>query len=201
MGRVREDDAAVHLSRRMQSADRVDRFSCLPALSGERRTFVVDVRLVRLASYLFFIGIGTFHRDDSADDGLARIPVWQPVTLLSRDTGRLRRAAIMDAALIYSMDAIVRLMDVADRLQLRDHLQPFTRADSSGKVEPVGPALARDVRPKVRQRGGQISRCRACTQLCWHGTREARLRGRFVKAGSYIRRGHGPGENSFKGLW
>lgn len=194
------DGAAVGFGRKLQGGDRVavypwfahlqpdgiDRLRSVPV--GELR-FVADVHLGRLASYLRLLGFDCLYRNDYGDEELLAIAQTQDRIVLSRDTGLLKRAALVHGAFVHATDPRQQLREVCDRFELQGRATPFTRcARCNSRVEPWNGQAAANAVPAgvIANNHGRLSRCPRCGQLYWPGSHQPRLRKRLAEVGVFI---------------
>jgi len=152
--------------------------------------FVLDVHLGRLAAYLRLLGFDCLYRNDYSDEELLAISRTEHRTLLTRDTGLLKRSAITHGAFLHATDPRRQLREVCDRFRLHERAAPFTRcARCNGRVEPVRDNTSGIDAPDAvvaRQQGSGFSRCWGCGQLYWAGSHLTRLRHRLAEVGVAI---------------
>lgn len=147
--------------------------------------FVVDVHLGRLASYLRLLGFDCLYRNDSRDDDLLEISRSQQRILLSRDTGLLKRAALVHGAFLHATDPRRQLREICDRYGLDARFAPFTRCPRcNSPVQPRRDATA--TTGEAARDPSLFSRCGNCGQLYWPGSHLDRLRLRLAEVGVFI---------------
>lgn len=185
VGRLLIDDEPASLDRLLRGGERIEVFPVAVAPIDRPPRFVADVHLGRLAGYLRLLGIDTYYRNDADDDVLLAASVDGGRTLLSRDTGLLKRRRLTAGAFVYETDPRLQLREVIERFALHDCLAPFSRCSHcNAAVEPIdAAAAARAVPARVLRRGERVSRCTGCGHLYWRGTHEARLRQRLAEVG------------------
>ncbi|MCI4566763.1 Mut7-C ubiquitin/RNAse domain-containing protein [Lysobacter sp. CFH 32150] len=150
--------------------------------------FVLDVHLGRLAAYLRLLGFDCLYRNDYHDDELLTISRAEHRTVLTRDTGLLKRAALTHGAFLHAIDPRRQLREVLDRFQLESRIAPFTRcARCNGVVEQLpGEQAATTVPADIARRQCDFSRCNSCGQVYWPGSHLTRLRQRLAEVGVTI---------------
>lgn len=150
--------------------------------------FVLDVHLGRLAAYLRLLGFDCLYRNDYSDDELLAISQAGHRTVLTRDTGLLKRAALTHGAFLHATDPRRQLREVLDRFQLDARIAPFTRcARCNGSVGRISCEHAASAAPAgVLDRHREFSRCGSCGQVYWRGGHLARLRARLAEVGVSI---------------
>lgn len=190
------DGQPVPFTRRLHGGERVavyPMFECfdVSGLGALRHRplreprFVLDVHLGRLAKYMRLLGFDCLYRNDYADDELVAIARDDQRTLLSRDTGLLKRAEVTHGAFVRATDPRRQLKEVIDRFQLESRIAPFTRcARCNGCVEPVrSDEMGDELPPGVRRDETGFGRCISCRQVYWRGSHPTRLRRRLAEAG------------------
>lgn len=185
VGRLSIDGVPASLGRLLAGGECVEVFPVEAASGVRSQRFVLDVHLGRLAGYLRLLGIDTRYCNDADDDALLASAIEERRTLLSRDTGLLKRRQLIDGAFVYGTDPRLQLREVVERFGLRECFDPFSRcAHCNTPVEPIDPAdAAADVPACVSQRESRFSRCPDCRRVYWRGTHEAGLRQRLAEVG------------------
>ncbi len=89
--------------------------------------FILDTHLGKLASYLRMLGFDTLYNNRAEDRDLAEISCREHRILLSRDRGLLMRNIVTHGHLIKETDPTKQLMEVIQRFQLINKVQPFRR--------------------------------------------------------------------------
>lgn len=146
--------------------------------------FVLDVHLGRLASYLRLLGFDTLYRNDYEDDALIAISHREHRTVLTRDTGLLKRAELTHGAFVHATEPRRQLREVLDRFQLGSRIAPFTRcARCNAPVERIAAEAATDAPAAIARDKAAFSRCTGCGQLYWRGSHPSRLQQRLADAG------------------
>lgn len=192
------DGAPVGFTHKLLGGERVAVYPMFRRLEPDARSrlrppplevprFVVDVHLGRLASYLRLLGFDCLYHNDYRDDELLALSRSQQRILLSRDTGLLKRAALVHGAFLHATDPRRQLREVCDRYQLDARFAPFTRcARCNSPVQPWrGATLAVPAGLAARDRN-RFSRCSNCGQLYWPGSHLDRLRQRLAEVGVFI---------------
>jgi len=186
IGLILINGESVAFSQIVKDGDRVSVYpafesldiSSLSRVAAPRQVFqfVLDVHLGRLAAYLRMAGFDTLYEKNASDVELAAISAREGRVLLTRDRYLLMRAEVDAGYWIRSTDPKQQLLEVARRLQLATHLQPFTRCmKCNGVLQPVErdsvlPRLPPRVREKTR-----FQRCSGCGAIYWEGTHHARM--------------------------
>lgn len=191
------DGISVGFGHRLRGGERIavyPMFECFE-LTGVTRLrprplreprFVLDVHLGRLAAYLRLLGFDSLYRNDYRDDELLAISRAGHRTVLTRDTGLLKRAALTHGAFLHETDPRRQLREVLDRFQLQARIAPFSRcARCNGRIERL-PAAAVPASLPIAGTSRELSRCSACGQVYWPGSHQTRLRRRLAEAGVTI---------------
>lgn len=139
--------------------------------------FVLDGHLGRLARRLRLLGFDCAYRNDVTDDELVDVSVGERRTLLTRDVGLLKRAAVTHGYLVRSTDSGEQVREVLRRFQLVERITPFTRCPGcNGRLEPVE---KRDVLERLpamtRQSYDDFTACTCCGKVYWRGAHHAQL--------------------------
>lgn len=188
--------ASVGFGHRLRGGERVavypvferfdlDGLTRLRPLPLREPRFAADVHLGRLAAYLRLLGFDCLYRNDFADDELLAISQNERRTVLTRDIGLLKRAALTRGAFLHETDPRRQLREVLDRFQLESRIAPLTRcARCNGPVAPVPRRVAVGLVPDgVAREQREFSRCGDCGQLYWPGSHLVRLRRRLAAVG------------------
>lgn len=188
VAQVRIDGVDASLTQRVRGGECVDVDPVTVQRTGHAPRFVLDVHLGRLAGYLRLVGIDAAYSNDADDDALVACSHREARTLLTRDTGLLKRANVIDAAFVYATDPRRQLRDVLDRFDLHGHLAPFSRcAHCNGVVEASdAAAAAAHVPPRVLASTARFSRCTDCSRFYWLGTHASRLRQGLAEVGVHL---------------
>jgi uncharacterized protein with PIN domain len=189
------DGEPAPFTRRLQGGERVAVYPVFESfdvsgLAALRRhplrepRFVLDVHLGRLASYLRLLGFDCLYRNDYQDDELIAISHREHRTVLTRDTGLLKRAELTHGAFVHATDPRRQLREVLERFQLESLIAPFTRcARCNASVERVPTGTVEDAPPGIALDKAEFSRCTGCGQLYWRGSHPSRLQRRLADVG------------------
>jgi len=140
--------------------------------------FVLDVHLGKLARYLRLLGFDTLYRTDFDDPELVRLSVAESRTILTRDLGLLKHAAVTRGHWVRATDPRRQAGEIVAAFDLGGCAQPFTRClRCNGELRPVAKeAVADRLPPLVRAHCEVFTQCRDCGRLYWPGSHHARLR-------------------------
>ena len=146
--------------------------------------FVLDVHLGRLASYLRLLGFDCLYRNDYTDDELIAVSRRDHRTVLTRDTGLLKRSDVTHGAFVHATEPRRQLREIVGRFQLETRIAPFTRcARCNAPVERIGREAAMDAPAGVVHATADFSRCTGCGHLYWRGSHPSRLQERLADVG------------------
>jgi uncharacterized protein with PIN domain len=187
VGSIEVNDSPVDFGHTIRDGDRIEVY---PRFDRPARRemlhspsvphdFVIDVHLGKLARYLRLLGFDSIHRPDFDDHTLVALSQEQARTVLTRDRQLLMRTALVNATFIRSEQPRQQLVEVVDRLRLRESVDPFARCLAcNGVVEQAAKAaIAHHLPPTVRANHDRFTKCPDCDRIYWPGTHYERLRG------------------------
>jgi uncharacterized protein with PIN domain len=154
-----------------------DRLDVQPAIQrGDR--FVLDVHLGKLARHLRLLGFDTACGGAVDDADIVRQSLAEARTILTRDRGLLKRAAVTHGYWVRATDPRAQLREVVDAFDLAGGAAPFTRClQCNGALEHVAKAdIVELLPPYVREHFDAFARCAGCSRVYWRGTHWERLR-------------------------
>lgn len=140
-------------------------------------TFVLDVHLGKLATYLRFLGFDALYRNDFEDEELALISSQQQRMLLTQDLGLLKRSMVVYGYRVRSPQPKTQIKEVLDRFSLYDAIVPFHRCSRcNGRIEPVAKSDVQDKLPHFTAlHYSDFFQCRNCRQVYWKGAHYKRM--------------------------
>src|SRR5262249_29942972 len=140
--------------------------------------FFADVHLGRLARYLRLLGFDTAYERHCDDAHLAATAAAEGRTVLTRDSGLLKRNVVTHGLFVRARQPRVQLFEVVRRLQLVSRLNPFTRCLAcNGVLTAVSKdEVAAEVPQRAWQSHEQFMRCDRCAHVYWAGTHHERVR-------------------------
>lgn len=181
---------SVDFSRRMAPGDRVSVYPVFEAMDITTVSrvrprplrhirFAADVHLGRLVRYLRLLGFDTAYARDWDDGGLVECALAERRIILTRDRGVLKRSAVDHGHLVRETRPRGQLVEVINRFDLRDSLQPLTRcAACNGEVAPVLKAEVYESLPRhTAERVDEFWRCLGCGRIYWKGAHYRSLAG------------------------
>jgi uncharacterized protein with PIN domain len=137
--------------------------------------FALDIHLRKLASLLRLAG---FDAVLLADDGeVAKMSADEGRVALTRDVGLLKRSIIRHGYWIRQTDPEQQFVEVLQRFDLADRMDPFTRCmECNVRLIPVdADVVAERLPPGTRECFNQFHRCPACDRIYWQGSHYERL--------------------------
>jgi hypothetical protein len=134
--------------------------------------FIIDANLGRLARYLRLLGFDTLYRNNYPDQEIARIAQQDRRIVLTRDRALLQHKSITHGYFVRSDKPREQVKEILARLDLYDHVHPFTRClRCNGEMENVEKhAVDHQLQPRTRQYYDRFRRCTACGQAYWKGS-------------------------------
>lgn len=156
-----------------------------PTIGNEPIRFILDVHLGKLARWLRLLGFDTLYRNDYDDPEIVAIAAVEGRTVLTRDSGIIKRRAVRRGYLIQSTDPQEQLREVLDYYQLFDQVAPFHRCLAcNGILTPVDKSTILDqLEPKTIRYYDTFFRCTACGKIYWRGGHHARMQEFLAKIG------------------
>ncbi len=139
--------------------------------------FVLDVHLGKLAKLMRLAGFDTFYKNDYDDGTIVKISIEQHRTILTRDTGLLKRKEITHGYFIRNIKAEKQLEEVITRFDLAKFIKPFTRClICNTELRPVAKEnVINRIPPKVKKYQTEFSVCESCDKIYWKGTHYERM--------------------------
>jgi len=134
--------------------------------------FIIDANLGRLARYLRLLGFDTLYRNNYPDQEIARVAQQDRRIVLTRDRALLQHKSITHGYFVRSDKPREQVKEILARLDLYDHVHPFTRClRCNGEMENVEKhAVDHQLQPRTRQYYDRFRRCTACGQAYWKGS-------------------------------
>jgi uncharacterized protein len=144
-----------------------------------RRTrFILDVHLGKLARYLRMLGFDTLYQTDYDDPEIIRIAVEEKRIILTRDLGILKNDLVQRGYWLRSQNAREQLMEVLNRLQLQNKIDPLSRCIlCNGKLKQVSmKSVMQSLETNTKKYYEQFFRCRSCGKVFWEGSHVERMK-------------------------
>jgi len=144
--------------------------------------FLLDVHLGKLAKYLRLLGFDAMYNNKMDDPELAMISNKTQRILLTRDRGLLKRKLVERGMFIRNNDPYKQLLEVIDKLDLWDRIQPFRRCMVCNKeikaIEintPEFHEIEGLIPPNVKEWCKEYNYCSNCQKVYWKGCHWDRL--------------------------
>lgn len=147
--------------------------------------FIADVMLGRLAKFMRICGLDVAYDRTLSDDDIIRISLEQGRTILTRDTGLIRRPLASNHLLIRSDRPTEQLRQVIDSFHIDVNRAMCTRcAVCNTPLSRMEKEEARDLVPQyVYIRHSDFMRCQGCMKIYWKGTHVERIMRLIYEAG------------------
>ena len=152
--------------------------------------FLLDCHLGRLTAHLRMLGIDCLYEIDFEDQAMTEIAVQEGRILLTRDRHLLMRKVIEHGYCLRSLDSFEQLMEVMERFELVDLIQPFYRCiRCNHPLERVDKEAVIDrLEPLTKNYFDEFHICPACRQIYWKGSHFDRMQEIIEKVSSLERR-------------
>ena len=138
--------------------------------------FALDGHLGTLARRMRLLGLDTWYRNEIDDADLVSLAVAEDRTVLTRDIGLLKRAALERGAWIRAIDPDQQVLEVVDRFAVDAAIAPYTRClrcNSSLRAATAGEAAGAP--EGAREDASDFTVCSDCDRLYWQGGHAASL--------------------------
>lgn len=139
--------------------------------------FILDVHLGKLAKYLRILGFDVMYNNHMDDPELAQISSDTKRILLTRDIGLLKRKIVERGLIIRHNNPYEQCVEVLDRLDLWDKVNPFTRCMVCNKKikiiktnTPEYHLIENIVPPNVKKWCSEYHYCPTCNKAYWKGS-------------------------------
>jgi uncharacterized protein len=134
--------------------------------------FIADAMLGRLAKWLRFLGIDVLYCSDVEDRQIIRTAKEQGRTILTRDTGFLKRKGLTDCIFIKSDDVFEQLSEMRDKIGLDDCIQDRRCPICNGVFSVVShkEEIRESVPDHVYRNYNRFMKCGECGRVFWEGT-------------------------------
>jgi uncharacterized protein len=137
--------------------------------------FALDVHLRKLASLLRLGGFDAVLLTEDAE--VAEVSAVEGRVALTRDVGLLKRSIIRHGYWIRQTNPELQFVEVLERFDLADHMEPFVRCmECNALLVPVeAEAVAKRLPPGTRECFSRFHRCPGCDRIYWEGSHYVRL--------------------------
>ncbi len=139
--------------------------------------FILDVHLGKLAKLIRLLGFDTLYENDYDDIQIVEIAVSQKRTILTRDTGLLKRKEVTRGYFVRNIHAEEQLKEIILRFDLKNLIKPFSRCLKCNNL--LRPIPKKDILsripPKVKLFQNDFFICDSCNKIYWKGTHYKRM--------------------------
>jgi uncharacterized protein len=137
--------------------------------------FVLDIHLRKLATLLRLAGYDALLLRN--DREVAEVSAAEGRVALTRDVGLLKRSIIQHGHWIRQTDPELQFVEVLERFDLADRMNPFVRCmECNTLLVPVDAAAIADrLPPGTRECFDQFHQCSGCDRVYWQGSHYERL--------------------------
>ncbi len=137
--------------------------------------FVLDVHLRKLAALVRLAGFDALLLTEDAE--VAAVSAAEGRVALTRDVGLLKRSIIQHGYWVRPTDPERQLVEVLERFDLADRMDPFVRCmECNTLLVPVdAEAVADRLPPGTRECFSQFHHCPGCDRVYWQGSHCERL--------------------------
>lgn len=142
-----------------------------------KNKFILDVHLGKLARYLRLLGFDTYYETDSSDQGIIALALKEQRIILTRDKGLLKNKLITHGFWVRATDPNKQILEILNRLDLSNNIQPFTRCLScnGGLISTSKERVSSRLLPKTKQYFEKFMTCSRCAKIYWQGSHYQRM--------------------------
>lgn len=182
------NDESVDFSYIVQDGDRISVYPVSVSIDAsslsrvrpqplQQISFVLDIHLGKLATYLRLLGFDTLYQNDYQDEELACVSSREQRILLTQDRGLLKRSVVVYGYCVRESDPLRQVIEVLRRFHLFEAIAPLQRClRCNGLLQPIDKdAIGDRLLPLTRQYYHNFSICQACTQIYWQGAHYERI--------------------------
>jgi hypothetical protein len=139
--------------------------------------FICDVHLGRLARYLRMMGFDVFYKNDLGDDEIVKISLKERRTVLTRDSGILKRSKVSHGYFLRSSNVIQQSEEIIRRFDLQKNIKEFSRClDCNTELIKIKKSkIINTLPPKVAALQYKFYECPVCKKLFWQGTHHQKM--------------------------
>jgi uncharacterized protein len=162
--------------------------------------FIVDANVGKLAKWLRMMGFDTLFFDGPDDGGMVKIALQQDRTIITRDTGFMKRRAVtthrVRAILVSGDDSKKQMQAVLAELELSGKARPFTRClECNAELKELDRKEAAGLVPeRVYEIQDQYMVCPSCSRIYWRGTHWKAMTGKLLEFCSTLPEGNQGGQ-------
>ncbi len=140
--------------------------------------FILDVHLGRLAKYMRLCGLDTLYFKHLADPEIINISLKEHRIIITRDRNLLKNKVVTHGYWIRSPKPEIQFMEVLNRFNLRDNLNPFTRCLECNNILsdiPKDKILDR-LLPATKEEFNKFRICTSCDRIYWEGSHYEKMK-------------------------
>jgi uncharacterized protein with PIN domain len=163
--------------------------------------FIVDINAGKLAKWLRIMGYNALLFRDKDDGDMVRIALKEKRTILTKDTGILKRRLItsgtLKAILVEGEDPELQIQQIVNELGLDYHYSPFSLCLECNErlLEKSRDEVQGIVPPHVYKTFKYYMQCPVCRRIYWRGTHWEAMQEKLDEF-SANKRPYGPESNS-----
>ncbi|MCL6493471.1 MAG: Mut7-C ubiquitin/RNAse domain-containing protein [Ignavibacterium sp.] len=134
--------------------------------------FICDVHLGKLARNLRMFGIDVYYKNFMNDEEIVKISLAEKRTILTRDTGLLKRSDVTHGYFIRNDDPEKQTAEIISRFSLMKLVKPFTLClDCGSKLVKINKKDILHLIPEnVKQEQNKFFYCVNCKKIFWAGS-------------------------------
>jgi len=176
IGRIQVNGREEALGRIMQTGDGVKIYPIENGCLVEPR-FLLDCHLGRLTAHLRMLGLYCLYQNHFDDPIMADIVQREERILLTRDRRLLMRKIILHGYCLRSLNSLEQLMEVIQRFELTNKIQPFHRClRCNHPLEAVDKdVILNRLEPLTKRYFNEFHICPVCGQIYWKGSHYERM--------------------------
>lgn len=140
--------------------------------------FILDVHLGTLAKYMRILGFNIYYKNNLSDEDIVKISGEEKRTILTRDTGILKRSEVTHGSYVRNTNPEKQLKEVIKRFHLEKEIREFSRCllcnEVLSKIEKE--KIENRLPPKVKAIHHEFYFCKSCDKIYWKGTHYDRMK-------------------------
>ena len=141
-------------------------------------TFILDVHLGKLATYLRMLGFDTLYRNEYQNPDIIAVAGRERRMILTHDRGLLKVRAVTNGYWVRATVPLQQVREVLQRFDLWGLLWPFHRClRCKGLVKPVEKqTILPPLIPQIARYYHEFYPCSVCRRLYWKGSHYRKMR-------------------------
>ncbi len=138
----------------------------------ENISFILDVHLGKLASFLRMLGFDTLYNNTYEDAEIADISDSENRIVLTRDKGLLMRKKVIYGYYVRATNPKKQLKEILKRFDIFKKIKPFKRCiKCNGDLEYIDKQSIIEALPEATKKYiNKFHRCTDCSQIYWPGS-------------------------------